>query len=417
MNPQAVPSYVPAPTPEDEAARLADLRDYAVLDTPPEQAFEELTSLASAIIGTPMALVSLVDSQRQWFKSRVGFEPSETSRDISFCAHAILGTTTFVVEDAALDPRFAGNPVVVGEPHVRFYAGTPLETPGGHRVGTLCVLDRVPRRLSARDEDALRIIARQVMTQLELRKAGIALRRQREHLVSVARLKDEFVSVVSHELRTPLTSIKGSLQLLVSSAIDDAEERDTLQRIALSNVERLIRLINDILDISKIEAGRMELKRQPVMPGEMIAAALRSVSQFAADANVTVTSPVPAELIAVTVDVDQIVRALVNLIANAVKFSPCGATVVVTVSQEPGELVLAVTDSGPGIPADQQERLFQKFSQLDSSDSRAASGTGLGLAITKGIVERHGGKITVRSAPGQGSTFTIRLPSAQDDSS
>jgi signal transduction histidine kinase len=402
--------YQPAAIPADEPARLAELREYAILDTPPEQAFDDLTALASSIAGTPMALVSLIDDDRQWFKSRIGIDAPETPREVSFCAHAILDSRTFVVEDATLDPRFAGNPDVTGGPQIRFYAGAPLETQTGHRIGTLCVVDRKPRTLSAEDEAALRIIARQVMVQLELRKAGMALRRQSERLAAVSRMKDEFVSVVSHELRTPLTAIKGSLQLLLDGDVDDASDRQRLQVAALSNSERLIRLVNDILDISKIEAGGLQLRTQSVDPRELASTAVRSLAQFAVPVRVALTIQAQDDLPAITVDSDRIVQALVNLISNAVKFSPENAAVVVEVVRDANELRYSITDAGPGIPAESIGRLFQKFTQLDTSDARRMKGTGLGLAITKGIVEQHGGRITVRSTPGAGSTFSIHLP-------
>jgi len=135
-------------TPADERGRLEALADYRVLDTPPEPAFDNITGLASSIFRTPIALVSLVDEHRQWFKSRVGLDVAETPREISFCDHAIRADATLVVEDATRDPRFVDNPLVVGEPHVRFYCGVVLRTPEGHGLGTLCLIDRVARTIS-----------------------------------------------------------------------------------------------------------------------------------------------------------------------------------------------------------------------------------------------------------------------------
>jgi two-component system, cell cycle sensor histidine kinase and response regulator CckA len=158
------------PTPASEKKRLEVLWDYGVLDTPPEAEFDELTALAAHICEAPVALISLVDEQRQWFKAKVGLEVPETPRDISFCAHAILQTGLFVVPDATKDPRFADSPLVTGEPFIRFYAGAPLITPDGHAVGTLCVTDRRPRELSLDQRQALRILARVVVMQLEARR-------------------------------------------------------------------------------------------------------------------------------------------------------------------------------------------------------------------------------------------------------
>lgn len=159
-----------APTPKNEAERLAALRGTGLLDTPPEPQFDDLTQLAAFICGTPMALVSLVDADRQWFKSRVGVEATETPRDIAFCAHAIQHNDLFVVPDTAADQRFAANPLVTGEPHLRFYAGMPLVTPEGHALGTLCVSDRKPRELTEAQKSALRALARQAAAQIELRR-------------------------------------------------------------------------------------------------------------------------------------------------------------------------------------------------------------------------------------------------------
>ena len=137
----------PAPIPADEDERLAALRELLLLDTPPEERFDRLARFAAEQLDTPIALLTLVDGQRQWFKSRMGLEATETPREISFCGHAILKNELFVVEDASRDPRFADNPLVTGEPHIQFYAGAPLKLPGGQNVGTLCLIDNKPRTL------------------------------------------------------------------------------------------------------------------------------------------------------------------------------------------------------------------------------------------------------------------------------
>jgi GAF domain-containing protein len=161
--------------PPREAARLEALRQYRILDTAPEQAYDDITSLAAFICGTPIALISLVDADRQWFKSRVGLDALETSRDASFCAHAILGDQMLVVNDTHQDERVRDNPLVTGPPHIRFYAGVPLRTPDHAQVGSLCVIDHEPRELTEVQTRSLEALARQVVLQLELRRISTDL--------------------------------------------------------------------------------------------------------------------------------------------------------------------------------------------------------------------------------------------------
>ena len=229
----------------------------------------------------------------------------------------------------------------------------------------------------------------------------------------VDRLKDEFVSLVSHELRTPLTSIRGSVQLVLDDpqAAPDAEHRQLLQ-IALNNCERLVRIINDILDVSKIESGNLALRRKPAHVAELVRQSMDVVATPARNARVAVAANVPANLKAVMVDPDRIVQALVNLLSNAVKFAPTDSTVTVNVTGTDHTVTIAVADQDEGIAPENLNRLFQKFHQVDSSSSRKKGGTGLGLAITKALVEQHGGRIFVDSELGKGTRFSFTLPTA-----
>jgi GAF domain-containing protein len=158
------------PTPENEKKRLKVLWQYEVLDTVPEVLFDDLTELAARICEAPIALISLVDEKRQWFKSKIGTTVNETSRDVSFCSHAIKQSDLFIVPDATKDERFASNPLVTSDPKIRFYAGAPLITPDGYALGTLCIIDKVPRELRPDQKHALGILARHVVSQLELRR-------------------------------------------------------------------------------------------------------------------------------------------------------------------------------------------------------------------------------------------------------
>jgi PAS domain S-box-containing protein len=231
-------------------------------------------------------------------------------------------------------------------------------------------------------------------------------------------LKDEFVSVISHELRTPLTSIRGALGLIAGGAVGTLPPKaQRMADVALNSCQRLVRLVNDILDVEKMSAGKLELDLAPLPAAQVVAGAIAEMQAMADEAGVTLAAlPIDAVVLA---DRDRVAQALTNLISNAIKFSPSGGTVVVAAGpagskDTAGEDLVAfsVTDQGSGIPADQLESIFDRFTQADASDTRAKSGTGLGLPICRGIVEQHGGRIWATSEPGQGTTFTFTLPAA-----
>ncbi|MDP2238950.1 MAG: response regulator [Burkholderiales bacterium] len=513
--------------PANETSRLAALRDLHILDTPPEDRFDRITRIAAELFDLPIAVVSLVDENRQWFKSRQGLVAEQTGRDISFCGHAILQDHVFVIEDTLADPRFSDNPLVKGQPLIRFYAGAPLSGANSTKLGTLCIIDRKPRQFSERDRVMLRGLAMWAERELDIASEyqTVAIRLEHklrlasvmenlvegvitadshgniesvntavtkifgyaqdelvdsniirlippaqhaEHGTYMARLraaptpltrhtfettgvrkdgsalpldvsfsdlvigdkrrfigivrditerkkieqaKKEFVSTVSHELRTPLTSIMGSLELVTSGVIGSLPPAlAPLVDIACKNASRLVRLINDILDIDKIESGMMhfDLHSRELMP--LITQAIDSNQDYASQHGVKLVLGDGLPGVQVKVDSDRLAQVLANLLSNAAKFSPSGADVMVTVTRNETWARISVSDCGPGIPVEFISRIFQKFSQADSSDTRQKSGTGLGLNITKAIVEHMEGRISFTSNPGAGTTFHVDLP-------
>ena len=227
----------------------------------------------------------------------------------------------------------------------------------------------------------------------------------------IDRLKNEFISTVSHELRTPLTSISGSLGLLSGGAAGELSDKARqLIEIAGSNSDRLVRLINDILDVEKIEAGRMDFHLQAMAVMPIIEAALAANQPYGERHGVRfqVTDALPD--IMVYVDVDRFDQIFANLLSNAAKFSPRDGVVDVSVSRRDGMIRIAISDDGPGIPSEFQDRIFEKFTQVDTSDARHTTGSGLGLSIAKAIAEKMNGLIAFESEPGRGCTFYLDLP-------
>ena len=435
-----------------------------------------------------------------------------------------------MVPDAHADPRFADNPLVTGEPFIRFYAGMPLHGREGYRIGTLCIIDRQPRSFTAEDEAALADLAAWAELELNLdtlEKATALARERQDRLQAIfdhagdalvtlsARgaiesfnpaavrlfgggaadsrggapsvldwvapasrgdvaatlvpgapgqggtvrrevlcrdaggrefpaeitvtpthgtagsgytllvrdvserkkvevMKNEFISTVSHELRTPLTSVRGSLGLVLGGAAGEIPTRArALLEIAASNCDRLVRLVNDMLDIEKIESGHMrfEVSAQALLP--LVRGAIAATGSFAQGMGVRYGLQPGGEDAQALVDADRITQVLVNLLSNAAKFSPAGGTVDVrleAVAAPSPRVRLVVADRGPGIPPDFRDRLFTRFVQADGSDARSKPGTGLGLAISKAIVERLGGRIGFGDRDGGGTEFWVDLP-------
>ena len=515
---------------DPEQARLDALERYAVLDTPPEQAFDDIARLAALVCGTPMAQINFVDGARQWSKAAVGGPRGVMPRERGLCSHAIARHDPLVIDGAVgEDGHLAGLALGYGQPGVRFYAGVPLVTPDRHAIGTLCVLDHRSRDLSHEQREALVALARLVLVQLELRRPraaesgghprpegdlrereeafrglaravsegmgitivvdgcvvaanhafgklfgyessevigleltefiaaepregasirpAVSAKRPREARArrkdgttfdvevttkrityqgysaqgivvrdiserkEVDRLKTEFVSVVSHELRTPLTSIRGSLGLMEGGAAGELPPKAReLIGIARQNADRLIRLINDILDLEKIEAGKVQLNIAALDPAALVERTVAELRAMAMQYKVRIT-PVIQRRDSVAGDHDRVIQVLTNLVSNALKFSPEDGEVTITVAESTtGFARFTVADQGPGLTEEQRSRLFGRFVQLEAADSRKRGGTGLGLAISRSLVEQQSGRIGVDSEAGKGSSFWFELP-------
>ncbi|MBW0432352.1 GAF domain-containing hybrid sensor histidine kinase/response regulator [Leptospira yasudae] len=405
------------PFPLNETERLKALDSYQVVDTAPEEKFDSLTQIAAFICDTPTALISLIDVDRLWFKAKVGMADSETPRNISFCQYAILQDDIFEIEDAKQDARFKNNPLVLGPPFIRFYAGTPLKTPDGFNIGTLCVIDQNPKRLDDRQRIILKVLSNQVIANFELIKKNrelILIRKKEEELQNS---KSQFFANMSHEIRTPIHGILGVAGLLAETDLH-SEQKEYVDTIRRSG-GLLLGLLNDILDFSKLESAHMKIE---IIAFDLMALLKDVYSLFEAD---TKKKNLEFKLVTerttpltVSTDPNRLRQILVNLISNAFKFTEKGSVLIEFESDIIGEqcdVKIRVRDTGIGIPKLKLNELFQAYTQADTSVSRKYGGTGLGLAISKNLAEMMSLDLTAESIVNRGSVFEIagRIPLAE----
>lgn len=392
----------------DEDERLSALREYDILDTPPEAAFDRITSLAAELFGAPIAAVSLIDEDRQWFKSIIGLDASQTPREHAFCAHTILTDEVMVIPDAERDARFANNPLVTDAPTIRFYAGAPLMLRTGHRLGALCVIDNKPRRaLTETEKHRLSTLAQIVVNEMDLRLMTERFSLLSRKAEAATEAKSEFLANMTHELRTPLTAVIGFNGLLAAS-LNLPERERALASKAKAASEKLLTIVNDVLDLARLEAGPSDLALETVDTAGVLASAADLFAERAAEKGLSLNVDIPDDLPAITGEATRLRQVLVNLLGNAIKFTESGS-VSLAATSDAEEVRIEVADTGIGIQAEKLDRIFERFEQGDPAIARRFGGTGLGLAISRRLAEKMGGSVNVRSAPDQGSTFTVRL--------
>lgn len=386
-----------APHTPDEAARLDAVRRYDILDTPPDGAFDRITALAARFCRAPISTVTIVDEDRIWFKSSHGVDVDEVGRDPGLCASAILSSQAHVIRDASVDARTLDNPLVRGELGLRFYAGIPLVTSDGHRLGTLNVIDAEPRDITNEELDTLQHLAGVVMDELELR---LSARRtiDLEAAAEEARFRLSVLTGISHEMRTPLSILHGLAEL------DAGSRDDTFMQMQRRNVQQLGWLLNQYLDFVSIEAGLVpNAAPVPTDPGALVRRVAASFGTDEDRIDVAVDEGVPHVL----ADGERSVQILRELVTNAFRFSPPGSPVRLHVRATADEVDIGVHDEGPGIPASDRDRVFDQLYR--SSDSM---GSGIGLYVARTLAEAQDGRIDADSTPGSGTRMSLRLPQA-----
>jgi signal transduction histidine kinase len=393
--------------PPNEYGRVDALDSYAILDTLPEKEYDEITTLASMICNTSISLISLIDKDRQWFKSNHGIDVTETPREFAFCAHAINDKDqTLIVNDARIDARFQDNPLVTAAPNLVFYAGVPLVNPEGHPLGTLCVLDTEPKQLTAEQQLALEILSHQLMKLLELRKTAKLLHQNNRKLNAKNKILDKFVSVAAHDIKSPMNNVLALTDMLLEdhSKTMDPEAVELVAHIQTS-VLHSTRIIDGILNYSKDPKSISEDKETI-----HVKSLLKDLEELlVTNKNIQLTLEVPEDL-SVFMNKTALHQIFSNLISNSIKYSHQEIVKIkIQVIEDASELKISVQDNGPGVLPKDQKRIFKLFSTTSNKDRDGFHGTGIGLATVKNLVQNLGGKISVISDKNAGANFVFTL--------
>lgn len=404
----------------NEINRIQSLHDLDILDTPPDERFDRITRTAQMVLDVPIALVSLVDTDRQWFKSCVGLNEKEMPRSMSFCSHAIFNEEILIVEDATKDSRFADNPLVTGKPFIRFYAGKPIKGPDEQFLGTFCIMDKLPRKLSKPDKNTLSDFASWIED--EIKNASIekklkkteskltyiekTLNEKNENLEKVVRestaklIKAERLSAIgelssrmAHDLRNPLTVISSLNDMLYFQLSKHMDEKQKRQCNLIQNaIQQMDNQIKDVLQF--VKTGQLILRSTKV--SDIIEVSLTAI-QIPSTISVIVDKP----KISIVCDREKIIAIVTNLLKNAVDEIKPSGTIEITVDETSTNVRINVIDSGKGIPDEIKAKIFEPLFTTKTS------GTGLGLATCQNIAHLHEGTITVSNNP---TTFSLSIP-------
>ncbi|MDN3491089.1 sensor histidine kinase [Winogradskyella bathintestinalis] len=389
-----------------EKERLKNLESYSILDTLQESDYDDITTIAAEICDMPIALISLIDDERQWFKSHYGLDVEETLRDYAFCAHAINDEeNTFIVEDSRKDDRFKDNPLVTGDPNVIFYAGVPLVSKNGLPLGTLCVIDNKPNLLSQNQLKSLSALSKQVMNLLELRKSKSLLKRALKDLKIKNKELERFAYIAAHDLKSPLINISSLAQLFLEDyklKVDD-EGIEMLEMIIKSS-DSLNDLIDGLLDYSR--SDNISNQEKSNINLEKLNTEIEGLFNYDHSLSMILNS----SLSQIHANKTTITHVLINLVTNAIKYNDKDKVEIeLGVTETDTHFEFYLKDNGPGIAVANHKKIFKIFQKITQQDRFGRVGNGIGLATVKRIVEKSGGEINIESGLGKGAKFVFTI--------
>lgn len=385
--------------PQNDEERLRALYRYKILDTPPEGAFNRVAELAIKLFKVPIALVSLVDRERVFFKANIGLPGVENvPRGESLCSLAVLQKEPTVFENAAEEPCLLANPLVAGSFGMRFYAGAPLITSDGYNIGTICLVDKKTRTFGESQKEMLQDLAAIVMDEIEIRISAIrALQAQ-----------TELIHIAAHDLKNPLSNIQALSELLQNPQSEEAREK--MLGMINESSEKTIALINRMVKLSQIEHHEFTLNLKRIDAAELARQAVVNNQLMAARKEQKINLNTAGAAYSY-IDEAWMSEVFDNLINNAIKYSPRGKSIEVLVRANGNGLLFQVEDEGLGFSPQDQERAFQKFARLSARPTGGETSTGLGLSIVKTLVELHQGTVNLKSrGKNKGSTIRIEIP-------
>lgn len=392
--------------PVNERERQKDLESYSILDSLSETDYDNITAIAAGICDTPIALVTLIDKDRQWFKSHHGLNVTETPREQAFCAHAINNPNdAFIIQDARLDERFHNNPLVTGDPHIIFYAGVPIISEEGLPLGTLCVIDTEPRVLSQGQIRSLSALSNQVINLLKLRKKKIALDTALLNLEEKNKELEKFAYIAAHDIKSPLNNISSLIKLFSDDYLSIIDENgQLLLNLIESSSNKLKSIVDGLLEYSRSESVIKDKKS--LLDLKVLVKDISNLFAYEDKLIIELKTSL-TEVYTNRVAIEQI---LINLITNATKYNDKKIIEIeVGVTENENFYEFYVKDNGIGIALENQKRIFNIFEVTAVKDKFGQYGHGIGLATVKKIIEKSGGTITVASVMGEGSKFTFTI--------
>jgi signal transduction histidine kinase len=391
---------IAAVIPHNEAERLKAVYDSELLDTDYEEDFNDIVQLASQICKVPISLITFIDENREWYKAKFGLNHTEGMRNVSFCSHAILNQDFFEIGDAQADKRFNAHPLVVSEPYIRYYGGIPLITSHGYTLGTLCVIDLVPRKISDEDLYALKVLAKQVMKLIEIRILN-------KKLESSLKVQNRTLAVMAHDIQNPIAAIQSAYELRQDKDLSEKDIAD-IEAMIPQQLTSTLSLLQNILSW-----GRMQLSNSTGTPtaGNLHAVCntcFETLQVSVAEKDNQLINDIPDYLSAPYAD-EALEFILRNLLVNACKFT-AGGTINVSAYRVKSVLKISVTDTGVGMSSDKLQLLENTRCGDNTKGTNNEKGSGLGLMLIYEFLAGVRGELSITSEIGKGTNCTITLP-------